>query len=57
MAARVLMSVRGTQHGLEGEKMESLILSATLMGSLASAWIIQRAILTLCLKAIDRNRH
>lgn len=37
--------------------MESLILSATLMGSLGSAWIIQRAILTLCLKAIDRNRR
>ena len=37
--------------------METLILSATLIGSLGTAWVIQRAILGLCLKAISTNRE
>jgi hypothetical protein len=36
--------------------MESLILSATLAGSLGTAWVIQRAILTACLKAMAIRR-
>jgi len=37
--------------------METLILSTTLIGSLGAAWAIQRALLGLCLKAIDPNRR
>ena len=36
--------------------MEGLILSATLAGSLGTAWVIQRAILAACLKAMAINR-
>jgi hypothetical protein len=32
--------------------MQILVLSATLAGSLGTAWVIQRAILDLCVKAI-----
>jgi hypothetical protein len=32
--------------------MQILVLSATLIGSLATAWMIQRAILELCVRAI-----
>ena len=35
--------------------MDALIVSATFAGSLGTAWIIQRAILTMCLKAIAPN--
>jgi hypothetical protein len=34
-----------------------IILTATLVGSVATAWAIQRAILEVCLKAIDPNRR
>jgi hypothetical protein len=37
-------------------QMETLILSATLIGSLGTAWAIQRAILGLCMKAISTRR-
>lgn len=37
--------------------MQLLVLSATLVGSLAAAWAIQRAILEVCLKAIDPARR
>jgi hypothetical protein len=37
--------------------METLILSTTLIGSLGTAWVIQRAILGLCMKAIAANRR
>jgi hypothetical protein len=36
--------------------MEGLILSATLAGSLGTAWVIQRAILAACLKAMAIHR-
>ena len=38
-------------------QMETLILSATLIGSLGTAWVIQRAILGLCMKAISTRRQ
>lgn len=38
-------------------EMETLILSATLIGSLGTAWVIQRAILGLCMKAISASRQ
>jgi hypothetical protein len=38
-------------------KMQVLVLSATLVGSVGAAWVIQRAILEVCLKAIDPNRR
>jgi hypothetical protein len=37
--------------------MEAIVLSATLVGSLGTAYVIQRAILGLCLKAIDTTRR
>jgi hypothetical protein len=37
--------------------METIILAVTLAGSIATAWAIQRAILEVCLKAIDPNRR
>jgi len=37
--------------------MQLLVLSATLVGSLGAAWAIHRAMLELCLKAIDRGRR
>jgi hypothetical protein len=37
--------------------MQMMIVSATLVGSLGTAWAIQRALLTLCLKAIDPTRR
>jgi len=37
-------------------QMETLILSTTLIGSLGTAWAIQRAILGLCMKAISTRR-
>lgn len=37
--------------------MQLLILSATLVGSMGVAWAIQRAILEVCIKAIDPRRH
>lgn len=36
--------------------MEAMILGVTFCGTLATAYAIQRAVLGLCLKAIDRNR-
>jgi hypothetical protein len=36
--------------------MEGLIVSATLAGSLGTAWVIQRAILAVCLKAMALHR-
>jgi hypothetical protein len=36
---------------------EAIVLSATLAGSLGTAWVIQRAILSLCLKAIAITRR
>jgi hypothetical protein len=44
-------SARGEQ------KMEAIVLSATLVGSLGTAYVIQRAILGLCLKAICITRR
>jgi hypothetical protein len=38
-------------------QMATLILSATLIGSLGTAWVIQRAILGLCMKAISARRQ
>jgi hypothetical protein len=37
--------------------MEAIVLSATLVGSLGTAYVIQRAILGLCLKAINITRR
>jgi hypothetical protein len=37
--------------------MEAVVVSATLVGSLGTAWVIQRAILGLCLKAINTTRR
>jgi hypothetical protein len=37
--------------------MDALVLSAALAGSLGTAWVIQRAILSLCLKALDATRR
>jgi len=37
--------------------MDALIVSAAFAGSLGTAWMIQRAILTVCLKAIAPNRR
>jgi hypothetical protein len=37
--------------------MEALIVSAAFAGSVGTAWMIQRAILTVCLKAIAPNRR
>jgi hypothetical protein len=37
--------------------MELLLLSVTLAGSLGVAWVIQRAILEVCLKAIAPGRR
>jgi hypothetical protein len=36
--------------------MEELIVSATLAGSLGTAWVIQRALLAVCLKAMALHR-
>jgi hypothetical protein len=36
--------------------MQMLVLSATLAGSLGAAWVIQRALLEVCLKAITSSR-
>jgi hypothetical protein len=38
-------------------RMELLILSAALAGSLGAAWAIQRTLLTVCLRAIDPHRR
>ena len=43
--------------GTEVTLMEALIVSAALAGSLGTAWMIQRAILMVCLKAIAPNRR
>ena len=37
--------------------MELLVLGATLAGSLGAAWAIQRAILEVCLRAINPGRR
>jgi hypothetical protein len=37
--------------------MDALVLSAALAGSLGTAWVIQRAILSLCLKALVSTRR
>ncbi len=36
--------------------MEELIVGATLAGSLGTAWVIQRALLAVCLKAMAIHR-
>jgi hypothetical protein len=36
---------------------EALVVSATLVGSLGTAWAIQRAILAFLLKALETNRR
>ncbi|HZL56771.1 MAG TPA: hypothetical protein VFC21_06810 [Bryobacteraceae bacterium] len=38
-----------------GEDVDTLVVGATLVGSLGTAWALQRAILSLCLKAIARR--
>jgi hypothetical protein len=35
---------------------EAIVVSATLVGSLGTAWVIQRALLGLCLKALRVER-
>jgi hypothetical protein len=37
--------------------MDTLILGATFAGSLGTAWMIQRAILAVCLKAIAPTKR
>jgi hypothetical protein len=35
---------------------EAIVVSATLVGSLGTAWVIQRALLGICIKAINTRR-
>jgi hypothetical protein len=42
---------------VEGFAVENLIVSAALIGSLGTAWVIQRAILAVCVRVIDPNRR
>jgi hypothetical protein len=37
--------------------METIVVGATLAGSLGAAWVIQRAILVVCIKAINTTRR
>ena len=48
---------RVAQIAIEVMLMDALIVSAAFAGSLGTAWMIQRAILTVCLKAIAPNRR
>jgi hypothetical protein len=37
--------------------MDAIVVSATLVGSLGTAWVIQRALLGICIKAINTTRR
>ena len=51
LMARAVLSNR------RGRMMDTLILGVTFAGSLGTAWMIQRAILAVCLKAIAPSRR
>jgi len=42
---------------MEAAILNATILSATFAGSLGAAWMIQRAILTVCLKAMASRKR